>query len=211
MTPEGSRRSHSTSKTYGGADCASFAICSRDGGSGRTSREHDPILLAVDGEPHTEAAVGWALDLAIGLGLKLYPVHVRDPYLKQFHNDIYAQGREEYLEHVEDCLDEKARTTVAAFEAAVRKRLSRTDEPPELSWTFDVLSGNPAERLSALIDRSGFSMVVLGRRRRTRVRVLRSRDLAERLQRLGCKAPMLVVPELEVRPETPRVAKIASR
>ncbi len=58
------------------------------------------ILLAVDGEPHTDEAVCWAVDLALGLGVTLNPVHIRDPYLKQFSNEIYAQGREEYLEHV---------------------------------------------------------------------------------------------------------------
>ena len=38
VPPEGRRRSHSTSRTYGGTDCASFAICSRDGVFGRASR-----------------------------------------------------------------------------------------------------------------------------------------------------------------------------
>ena len=66
------------------------------------------IVLAVDGEPHTLEAVCWAVDLALGLGAALNPVHIRDPYLKQFSNEIYAQGREEYLEHVQRCLEEKA-------------------------------------------------------------------------------------------------------
>ena len=38
VPPEGRRRSHSTSMTYGGADCASFAICNRDEVFGRASR-----------------------------------------------------------------------------------------------------------------------------------------------------------------------------
>ena len=115
------------------------------------SSEQDCILLAVDGEPHTEEAVRWALDLAIGLGMKLNPVHVRDPYLKQFYNDIYAQGREEYLEHVQGCLEEKATKASEAFEAAVRRRRS------DLRWSFDVLDGDPVKQLSGLIDRGGRS------------------------------------------------------
>ena len=81
-------------------------------------RRRGHILLGADGEPHTDEAVRWSLDLAIGLGLKLNAIHVRDPYLKQFYNEIYAQGREEYLDHVQDCLEEKARRASAAFEAA---------------------------------------------------------------------------------------------
>ncbi len=38
VVPEGRSRSPSTSRTYGVADCASFAICSRVRVSGRTSR-----------------------------------------------------------------------------------------------------------------------------------------------------------------------------
>ena len=158
------------------------------------SSEQGCILLAVDGEPHTEEAVRWALDLAIGLGMKLNPVHVRDPYLKQFYNDIYAQGREEYLEHVQDCLEQKSRKASEAFEAAVRKRLEATDRRADLSWSFDVLDGDPATQLSGLIDRGGFSMLVLGRRRRKRIAALRTRDLADRLSSVGCAVPMLVVP-----------------
>jgi nucleotide-binding universal stress UspA family protein len=158
------------------------------------SREQGRILLAVDGEPHTEEAVRWALDLAIGLGMKLNPVHVRDPYLKQFYNDIYAQGREEYLEHVQECLERKARQASEAFEAAARARLERKGHRGDPSWSFDVLDGDPAKQLSGLIDRGGFSMVVLGRRRGKRVAALRTRDLAERLSSVGCAVPMLVVP-----------------
>jgi len=45
VPPEGRRRSHSTSRTYGGTDCASFAICSRDGVSGRASNSERGVAL----------------------------------------------------------------------------------------------------------------------------------------------------------------------
>jgi len=41
---EGRRRSHSTSRTYDSANCASFAICSRDGVFGRASRDASTTL-----------------------------------------------------------------------------------------------------------------------------------------------------------------------
>lgn len=158
------------------------------------------ILLAVDGEPHTEAAVSWALDLALGLGMSLNPVHVRDPYLKQFYTEIYAQGREEYLAHVQHCLEEKARTTRARFEDAVRRRLTEEGAQRELDWSFDVLDGEPAQQLAKRIAAGDYAMVVVGRRRRKRVAALRSRDLAERLSHIGFDVPVLVVPEHD-RPE----------
>ena len=47
--------------------------------------------------------------------MELDLVHIRDPYLKQFSTEIYAQGREEYLEHVQQCLEEMARKAQASF------------------------------------------------------------------------------------------------
>ena len=153
------------------------------------------ILLAVDGEPQTDEAMCWALDLALGLGVTLNLVHIRDPYLKQFSNEIYAQGREEYLEHVQQCLEEKARKAQASFESTVKEYLERRRDAKEPNWTIDVLDGDHAEQLTAHIKRGEYSMLVLGKRRRTRFAALKSRGLAERLSSVGCSVPMLVVPE----------------
>ncbi len=153
------------------------------------------ILLAVDGEPHTDEAVRWALDLALGLGATLNPVHIRDPYLMQFSNEIYAQGREEYLEHVQKCLEETAQMARASFESAVNEYFERRPVAKEPDWTFDVLDGDPAEQLTEHIKGGEYSMLVLGRRRRTRFAALRSRDLGERLMSVECSVPILVVPE----------------
>ncbi len=153
------------------------------------------ILLAVDGEPHTDEAVRWALDLALGLGVTLNLVHIRDPYLKQFSNEIYAQGREEYLEHVQECLEETAQMARASFESTVSEYLERRPDAKEPDWTFDVLDGDPAEQLTAHIKGGEYSLLVLGRRRRTRFAALKSRDLSERLSSVGCSVPMFVVPE----------------
>jgi predicted nucleotidyltransferase len=45
---EGRRRSHSTSRAYDGTDGASFAICSRDGVSGRASRVPLDELIRIE-------------------------------------------------------------------------------------------------------------------------------------------------------------------
>ena len=153
------------------------------------------ILLAVDGESHTEAAVCWALDLALGLGMTLNPVHVRDPYLKQFYTEIYAQGREEYLEHVQQCLEEKARLAQEWFETIAHEYLQKRGEKQVPEWSFDVLDGDPVEQVRDHLEKKEFSIIVLGRRRQTRLAVLRSRDLGERLTSLGSSVPVLVVPQ----------------
>ena len=154
------------------------------------------ILLCADGESHTEEAVRWSLDLAIKLGLSLKAVHVRDPHLKSFYNDIYAQGREEYLAHVQKGIEERADQVGAAFEASVKERLGR-DDKPELDWSYDVLDGNPVKRFAELLDQGDAALVVLGRCFYSRHDAFRSRDLGERLEAGGCRVPMLIVPTTE--------------
>jgi nucleotide-binding universal stress UspA family protein len=153
------------------------------------------ILLAVDGEPHTNEAVRWAVDLALGLGVTLNPVHIRDPYLKQFSNEIYAQGREEYLEYVARCLEEKAQMARTSFESTVNEHLGGRHDAKQPGWIFDVLDGDPAEQLTARTRRGEHSMLVLGRRRPTRFAALKSRDLGEKLLSVGFSVPILIVPE----------------
>ncbi len=63
---------------------------------------------------------------AIALGLsrqaRVTALHVVDPWLKQFHNEIYAQGRRRYLEYVEECLEEAAERVRREFGEMCRAR-----------------------------------------------------------------------------------------
>lgn len=49
-----------------------------------------------------------AIFLGLSLPAEVTALHVIDPWLKQFYNEIYSQGRQQYLEYVEDCLQAKA-------------------------------------------------------------------------------------------------------
>lgn len=49
-----------------------------------------------------------AIFLGLSLPAEVTALHVIDPWLKQFYNEIYSQGRKQYLEYVEDCLQAKA-------------------------------------------------------------------------------------------------------
>jgi len=48
------------------------------------------ILLCIDGEPHTNKAVDWALSFAEITGAQVTALHVKNTYLKKFYNEIYA-------------------------------------------------------------------------------------------------------------------------
>jgi len=73
------------------------------------------ILVCIDGEPHSGNAMQRAIFLGLSLPAEVTALHVIDPWLKQFYNEIYSQGRKQYLEYVEDCLQEKARQVQEEF------------------------------------------------------------------------------------------------
>ncbi len=152
-----------------------------------TERAGNAILLAVDGEPHTDAAVQWAIELAVHLRRQLVAVHVKDPYLKQFYNEIYAQGRQAYLDHVDDCLETVARQAIARFEAAVGKAVP--------NWRVKTLSGDPLEELCQEVQCGQYELLVMGRRiKRKRFDNWRSRNLPRKLMEEIQAIPVLIVP-----------------
>ena len=122
----------------------------------RALQIHSPgdILLAFDGEPHCEAAARWALALAGATGRHLVALLVKDPYLKQFHNEIYAQGRQAYLDHVDRCNEELA--------AGARAALEQLFAEPSVQWEFRVRDGDPAEELTAEAHAGAYALLVIG-------------------------------------------------
>ena len=144
------------------------------------------ILLAVDGEPHTDAAVDWALDLARDRGLSVTAVHIKDPYLKQFENEIYAQGREEYLDHVEACLVETAHEVTDAFCSLASER--------GVPHRAKVLAGAPRDRLIAEAEAGDYAVVVLGRKQQRGFSAWRSGRLSLALAARVTHIPVVLVP-----------------
>ena len=66
------------------------------------------ILVCIDGEPHSNEAIQWAVRLGLSLPAEITALHVIDPYLKKFHNELYSQGRKQYLEYLDECLQDLA-------------------------------------------------------------------------------------------------------
>jgi len=141
------------------------------------------ILLAVDGQPHTEAAIAWALHLAHLTGATVTALHVKDPYLKQFYNDIYAQGRQAYLDHIDRCLADGAEEALADF---ARRAVAAGVEHRPL-----IRAGDPLEEMVAACADGDYDLLVVGGKPAAGRRPIR--DLATRLAGSAGISPLVVV------------------
>ena len=145
------------------------------------------LLLAVDGEPHTHAAIAQAARLSGALALPVTVLHVEDPYLKKFSNDIYAQGREEYRAHVDRCMAEQGVRALEEAEARLRDAGCRCE--------VRVRKGEPVAEIRAELEAGPYSLLVLGRRpSRRRWRTPRAGDVPSQLVNAGLRTPIWVVP-----------------
>lgn len=97
------------------------------------------ILVCVDGEPHTRGAIERAISLGRSRSAEVVALHVIDPWLKQFYNEVYAQGRKQYLEYVDSCLQENAERVHGEFE-----RMCRAEG---LNAGFTARHGEPLEEI----------------------------------------------------------------
>ena len=109
--------------------------------------------------------------------------------MKQFSNDIYAQGREEYLVHVDDCLLLQADRATSRFETVVRDL--------DIQWTVEVSDGDPLEVLPAVVASGGYDLLVLGRKPEKGFAGWKSRDLPGKLLHVLKDVPVLVVPQVD--------------
>lgn len=132
------------------------------------------ILLCVDGEPHTEAAVALALDLAEVHGAGLDALYVVDPYLKKFTDEIYAANRDECRAHLD-------RSLAAEGATALDQLLARAAAANIAAGRL-LEYGPPEEVIPRLVIAGGYDLVVLGGKRFSgRYERWTSRDLPGRL------------------------------
>jgi nucleotide-binding universal stress UspA family protein len=157
-----------------------------DSDTNSAERDDRPILIAVDGESHTHAAIAEAARLARALDRPVRILHVEDPYLKQFSNEIYAQGREEYLEHVDRCLAEEGHEAARV----ARERLQKVGIGSETL----IRKGDPFEAIRAELERMSYSLLIVGRKPRSGGWWRQRRDLPARLAEAGGPTPLLIVP-----------------
>jgi len=144
------------------------------------------ILVCLDGEPHTRAAIDHAISLGLTEQAEVVGLHVVDPWLRQFYSEIYAQGRKEYLEWVDACLKTDALVAGEAFDSLCRAQGLEAD--------FRIRHGEPLEEILEEIDDLRPDLVITGTKSLTAWERFRSGNLPARLQkRLDGEVPVTAV------------------
>ncbi len=112
------------------------------------------ILLANDGEDHSRKAIDACLEIAGRFQARVTVIHVLDPYLKQFYNEIYAQGRKEYLEHVDYCLK--------IHSDSLEKDMEHLFKKNSISFSFIRRYGDPETEILAEAKKRHYDLLIMG-------------------------------------------------
>ncbi len=142
------------------------------------------ILIGLDGEEHTEKALDYALHLAKTTDATLTGIHVVNPYLKQFHNEIYAQGRREYLTHVEILLQDHADRVMNNF----KEKAAATG----VTIAEKRRRGEPLEEILQETQENNYDLVVVGGKQLRGIERLKSANLPNKLEQ-KVAVPLLIV------------------
>ena len=142
------------------------------------------ILLAANADEHTRKAIDCCLEIAEKFQSKVTAIHVLDPYLKQFYNEIYAQGRKQYLEHVDACL------RTEAYE--LEKALNTAFKPGISSFSFIKSYGDPEEEILKELKRNTYDLLITGGKILSGMKKLTSWNLPTRLEMKSPGVPILV-------------------
>ena len=131
------------------------------------------ILVCTDGEPHTRGAVARAISLGLARSAEVTALHVIDPWLKQFHNEIHAQGRRQYLDYVDDCLREEA--------DRVRREFDGMCLAEGLQAGFKIRHGEPMDEILKEVRHAEPDLLITGNKPLNMWGRLRSGNLPLRL------------------------------
>lgn len=144
------------------------------------------ILVCTDGEPHTRGAIERAISLGLSRSAEVFALHVIDPWLKQFYNEIYAQGRKQYLEHVDRCLQENAERAHGEF--------ARMCLAEGLKAGFKVRHGEPLTEIVEEVRHMRPELLITGRKPLNAWGRFQSGNLPFRLSRkVPCQTSMISV------------------
>lgn len=148
------------------------------------------IVVGLDGSPQSEAALGWAIDMARGMGAHVTAVYAID--LPTFYPETYAVPLFD---------DEWRRTMRAEFETSWCKALRQAEVP----YRAVVEDGRAASVISRVAEAEGADMIVVGRRGRGGIAELLLGSTTHELV-LRSKIPVLVI-----EPEAIKVPKAESQ
>jgi len=133
------------------------------------------ILVCIDGEPHSKRAIQWAIRLGLSLPAEVTALHVIDPYLKKFYNELYSQGRKQYLEYVDESLQ-------GAADQACRE-FTEMCETQGLEARFKIRHGEPLQEILEELRQTLPHMLITGGKKLNAWGRFRSRGLPFRLQK----------------------------
>lgn len=144
------------------------------------------ILVCIDGEPHTKDAIQWAIRLGLSLPAEVTALHVIDPYLKSFCGELYAQGRKQYLEYVDEIMQVRA--------DRARREFSEMCQTQGLDSEFMVRSGEPVQEIVEELHKTAPQLLITGGKQLNAWGRFRSRNLPFLLRKQAdTKISMLLV------------------
>ena len=133
------------------------------------------LLVCLDGEPHTRGAIERAIALGLSEPADVIGLHVVDPWLRQFYSEIYAQGRKEYLQWVDECLKAEALRAGEEFDALCSAERLEVD--------FKIRHGEPLTQILEEISELSPDLVITGAKTMTAWARLRSGNVPMRLKK----------------------------
>ncbi len=144
------------------------------------------ILVCIDGEPHSKNAIQRAISMGLSLPAKVTALHVIDPWLKKFYNEIYSQGRKRYLEYVDECLLAEAEQ--------VQKEFSGMCLAEGLKASINVRHGEPITEILEEVRQAAPDFLITGRKQLNAWGRFRSGNLPLRLRKqVGRQVAMISI------------------
>ena len=148
------------------------------------------ILVCIDGEPHSRQAAQRAITLCLSKSAEVTALHVIDPWLKKFYNELYSQGRKQYLEYVDKCLREKAE--------GAHREFNQMCLAEGIQARFKVRHGVPMEEILEEIRQGVPDLLITGEKKLSAWGRFRSGDLPSRLRKkLGARISIISVKATE--------------
>ncbi|HZV48065.1 MAG TPA: universal stress protein [Thermodesulfovibrionales bacterium] len=112
------------------------------------------IIVCIDGEKWTEKAITYAMEITRAFNGKLTALHVINPYLKKFADEIYAVGRIEYCNYIDKELRKEAENIISGFKAMANSI--------GLPYNVIVRYGPPEEEIIKETLENAYDLLVLG-------------------------------------------------
>jgi nucleotide-binding universal stress UspA family protein len=119
------------------------------------------ILLAIDGSPHSLAAMQAAVDLSAGLKAELVAVFVEDLNLLRMAQLPIASEVSHYTASIHRLPPERIQRQLRAQASQARAALARQARRQAVDWEFIVLRGDIS--LELLAKAEGADLMIMGK------------------------------------------------